>query len=84
MDEFELEDDYLHDDDEYERDGTYPTSYHLEELRAQRYELTRQLALLIQDAEMWAEDSEDEDAETILNLLYEAHELLGEAPEEED
>lgn len=77
---------YLHDDDEYERDGVHPTGYTMqsEEARAKRHELERQLEALIRDAESWLEDSQDDDAEEIVERMRELYDMLGNPPEAMD
>ena len=75
---------HISDDDQRERDGVYPTEYDLEgeEAMAQRDELERQVATLIQDAEDWLQNSNEPDAQEIYNLMMELHERLGNPPEE--
>ncbi len=75
---------HVSDDDQRERDGVYPTEYDLvgEEAMAQRDELERQVAVLIQDAEDWLQNSNEPDAQEIYNLMLELHERLGNPPEE--
>ncbi len=72
------------DDDERERDGVYPNEYDLigEEAMAQRDELERQVAQIVLDAETWLANTTDPDAQDIYNLFIEAHDLLGNPPEE--
>lgn len=71
-------------DDERERDGVYPTEYDLEgeEAMAQRDELERQVAALIQDAEDWLQNTTDPDAQEIYDLMAELHARLGNPPED--
>ena len=62
----------------------YPTEYDLvgEEAMAQRDELERQVAALIQDAEDWLQNSNEPDAQEIYDLMMELHDRLGNPPEE--
>jgi hypothetical protein len=72
----------VHDDDENERDGIHLT-YEEDEAAAQRRDLADQLEELLEDAYRWQENSDDDDAQEIINLLAEALERLDDTGDED-
>jgi hypothetical protein len=73
----------IHDDDENERDGIHLSYDEEDEAAAQRRDLADQLEELLEDAYRWQENTDDDDAQEIINLLAEALERLDDTGDED-
>lgn len=76
---------YTHDDSDRERDGVHgpPLSEEYERV-ARRSDLTRSVEDVVAEARDWALETEDDDAQEILQMLVEVADRLGETIEDTD
>ena len=74
---------YTHDDPDRQRDGVHDVPFTEEfENVARRDEIVRQVDDTLQAARSWARESNEPDAQQIVDLLVEASDRLGRATEE--